>query len=547
MICNSLTGGDFVKMKKNGLSTYKSNRFFIFQGGSGTGKTNAALERAAYLENEYCIYSSDNILMITDKDKESIYNIFSKFKENTSNLTLFSSFNNGFQVMTIEELVDIYGCQHEKKTSEKAVITSEHKIQVLESTMENIKKKYTKSKLLSKDNVEFLLKEIEYIKGNRILTLEDYQSFIRKGREKKLPRNSKVREVIFSLLKAYNKELKKNNIFDEYDKEELAEDTARNSKTRKYSHIIIDNSESLTKSQLMFVKALFKNLSYSNMIMILNKDNALIQSSFFRSSSSIKNFDSENKYKTVNFKNIEPIKEIEKLSKDITSMNNKSANNQDAKVETLEALNREIAEKAIDNPMEVKDLVEGDMSEEKITVHKERKNIGNLYMDYFDYCDLKHGKIYSFAVDNSGDKEVILNPYEDNETIPQEDLRPVTVYSDIAAGEPILISDDMEGIFDMPNYWLKGVKDAFMLKVKGDSMIGASIEDGDYVLIKKQSTANNKDIVAVDLDGNATLKRLSIKKDGIFLMPENPKYEPIKVHSEGAMIIGTAIGVLKRK
>jgi SOS regulatory protein LexA len=536
-----------VKMKKNGLSTYKNNRFFIFQGESGTGKTNAALERAAYLENEYCIYSSDNILMITDKDKEPIYNTFNKFKENTSNLTLFSSFNNGFQVMTIEELIDIYGCQYEKKTSTKAVITSEHKIQVLESTMENIKKKYTKSKLLSKDNVEFLLKEIEYIKGNRILTLEEYQNFVRKGRVKRLPRNSKVREIIFSLLEAYNKELKKTSLFDEYDKEAFAEDTARNSKVKKYSHIIIDNSENLTKSQLMFVKALFKNLSYSNMIIILNKDNALIQSSFLRSSSSIKNFDSENKYKTINFKNIEPIKSVEEHNNSVTSIYNKHTNNQGVKVDDIESLSDKIVEKTIDNLTEVKDVIEEDMSKEKIDVYKLQKSIGNLYMDYFDYCDLKHGKIYSFAVDNSGDKEVILNPYEDNETIPQEDLRSVTVYSDIAAGEPILISDDMEGTFDMPNYWLKGVKDAFMLKVKGDSMIGASIEDGDYVLIKKQSTANNKDIVAVDLDGNATLKRLSIKKDGIFLMPENPKYEPIKVHSEGAMIIGTAIGVLKRK
>lgn len=86
-----------------------------------------------------------------------------------------------------------------------------------------------------------------------------------------------------------------------------------------------------------------------------------------------------------------------------------------------------------------------------------------------------------------------------------------------------------------------------MLKVKGDSMIGANIHDGDYVLIRQQTIANNNDIVAIDLDGNATLKRLSIKKDGIFLIPENPKYDPIKVESEDAMIMGTAIGVISRR
>jgi SOS regulatory protein LexA len=239
----------------------------------------------------------------------------------------------------------------------------------------------------------------------------------------------------------------------------------------------------------------------------------------------MKNLDGENKYKVINYKNL-------KASEDV--INNKALIEKSS-IEEKESLNAEIQQG------------ENIMKTEVVDKNLQKKSNVDLFMDYFDYCDLKHNKSYSFAVDTSNINEVILNPNEDNEVISEDELKLVPVYSDIAAGEPILISDEFEGTFNIPNYWLKGVKDAFMLRVKGDSMIGANIHHGDYVLIKKQSIANNKDIVAVDLDGNATLKRLSIEKNGIFLVPENPKYDPIKVQSEGAMIIGTAIGVIKRR
>jgi SOS regulatory protein LexA len=126
-----------------------------------------------------------------------------------------------------------------------------------------------------------------------------------------------------------------------------------------------------------------------------------------------------------------------------------------------------------------------------------------------------------------------------------EELLELPVYSDIAAGEPILINSEVEGTFYIPKYWLKGVKNSFILKVKGDSMIGANINHGDYVIIRHEHAANNNDIVAVDIGGNATLKRLSIKKDKILLMPANEKYQPIVIDSEDTYIIGTAVGIIK--
>ncbi|NYC94348.1 SOS-response transcriptional repressor LexA [Clostridium acetobutylicum] len=77
-------------------------------------------------------------------------------------------------------------------------------------------------------------------------------------------------------------------------------------------------------------------------------------------------------------------------------------------------------------------------------------------------------------------------------------------------------------------------------------MINADINDGDCVVIKKTGAAENRDIVAVNIDGSATLKRLKMDKDGIAFMPENELYSPIKVtEDEQVMLIGIAVGVLK--
>ena len=149
--------------------------------------------------------------------------------------------------------------------------------------------------------------------------------------------------------------------------------------------------------------------------------------------------------------------------------------------------------------------------------------------------------------DYSRISDIIVNDEKGDYEYIDDELLELPVYSDIAAGEPILINSEIEGKFYLPKYWLKGVKNAFILKVKGDSMIGANINHGDYVIIRQESAANNKDIVAVDIGGNATLKRLSIEKDRILLMPENKKYKPIVIDSEDTYIIGTAIGIIKHK
>lgn len=545
-----------MKGKKVVKNNFKTGRFFLLQGEKGTGKTYEAVKRAAYLSTDYCLYSEDNILFITSEDKNKIKDTYNNFKDNNSNLTFFSSINNSFEVLSINELIHKHFTAHERssKKTYKFVEDFKEREAILLQGIEKVKTAFPKSKLLNKENTKFLLEEIDYIRANHLENLEAYQGFIRKGRGKKVPKNSSSRQAIYELLKVYEDRLISSNLIDSFAKGALVLKEAEKNSSETYTHIFIDNSEILTGLQLKVIRKLLGDKPYSNFVIVENKVDNLWEYSYFNSHKSIKGIDGE-KYKTIKFKKkIEPKEEGLSIDKLIEVNTPREA---DSLLKIFGSSSEEtLREQSHDTSFNEKNgsLLDVKLDEQKCNetlleqeMISEKKKMRNLYMDYFNFRDIRHKMDYDFAVDSGSSREVILDPNGSGETLGEDELRSVPVYSDIAAGEPILISDEFEGSFSVPTYWLKGIKDAFMLKVKGDSMIGANIHHGDYVLIRQQTIANNNDIVAVDLDGNATLKRLSIKKDGIFLLPENPKYDPIKIESEDAMIMGTAIGVISKR
>lgn len=162
----------------------------------------------------------------------------------------------------------------------------------------------------------------------------------------------------------------------------------------------------------------------------------------------------------------------------------------------------------------------------------------------FTYIDLKNSRTYKFMRDCNNKKELIL---DNDEVTSIENMRKLDVYSSIAAGNPILINSIAEDVFYIPNQWVPGNDDCYMVRVKGDSMKNADINNGDIVVIRKQNTANNYDIVAVELDGNTTLKRFVRMGGTILLMPENPDYEPINVTETQMNILGLAVGLIKTR
>jgi repressor LexA len=113
----------------------------------------------------------------------------------------------------------------------------------------------------------------------------------------------------------------------------------------------------------------------------------------------------------------------------------------------------------------------------------------------------------------------------------------------IAAGGPILAEQSVEDVFPLPRE-LVGEGTLFLLHVKGDSMIDAAICDGDWVAVRQQPTANSGEIVAAMIDGEATVKTYRRRDGRIWLMPQNPAFEPIP--GEQATILGRVVAVLRR-
>jgi repressor LexA len=117
----------------------------------------------------------------------------------------------------------------------------------------------------------------------------------------------------------------------------------------------------------------------------------------------------------------------------------------------------------------------------------------------------------------------------------------------IAAGVPIEAQEYVEDRFPVPAEMVRNVDKAFLLRVRGDSMIGDGILPRDLVVIKPQKTANQGDLVAALLGDEATVKRIHFdsKQKSYTLMPSNPAYEPIIVDREDATIIGKVVGLIR--
>jgi repressor LexA len=120
----------------------------------------------------------------------------------------------------------------------------------------------------------------------------------------------------------------------------------------------------------------------------------------------------------------------------------------------------------------------------------------------------------------------------------------VPLVGGIAAGMPILADQNITEYMDVNSFIKKEHKDAFILKVAGDSMIDDNINDGDYIIVKPQKTIENGQIGVVLIEDEATVKRVFIKADKIILKPANPKYKEMvyRAGDKDVSIVGLVIG-----
>lgn len=126
---------------------------------------------------------------------------------------------------------------------------------------------------------------------------------------------------------------------------------------------------------------------------------------------------------------------------------------------------------------------------------------------------------------------------------PRKEMIDLPVVGKVTAGQPILAQQNIEDTFSVPIDFV-GNTSAFVLIVKGDSMINAGIYDGDYVIVRQQSVARNGEIVVALLQDEATVKTFYKEKDYFRLQPENPHLAPIITRE--LTILGKVIGVFRK-
>ncbi|MCH9669734.1 MAG: transcriptional repressor LexA [Actinomycetia bacterium] len=140
-----------------------------------------------------------------------------------------------------------------------------------------------------------------------------------------------------------------------------------------------------------------------------------------------------------------------------------------------------------------------------------------------------------------GGTHVVTTDVSGSDALP--DPTYVPVLGRIAAGGPILAEEAVEDVFPLPRE-LVGEGSLFLLKVVGESMVDAAICDGDWVVVRQQSVADNGDIVAAMIDGEATVKTLKRTRGQVWLMPHNPAFDPIP--GNDAAVLGKVVTVIRK-
>lgn len=196
--------------------------------------------------------------------------------------------------------------------------------------------------------------------------------------------------------------------------------------------------------------------------------------------------------------------------------------------EILIFIQKEVAERGY--PPTVREICDATGLASTSTVH------GHLSrLEDHGYIVRDPAKPRAIEVTESGLEKIGIN--EDSDKIPLLGI--------VTAGEPILAVEDATDFFPLPDHLTDNVEDLFMLKIRGNSMINAGILDGDLVIVKRQTTANNGDIViAMTEEDEATCKRFYKESNYIRLQPENDELEAIRLND--VKILGRVISLFRQ-
>lgn len=187
-----------------------------------------------------------------------------------------------------------------------------------------------------------------------------------------------------------------------------------------------------------------------------------------------------------------------------------------------------------------------------IRLHIEKNGYPPTVRELMEYLDVKSTSTIAYYLDKLEELGQIRRDSNKNRAIElvldktmaksKADTIKIPLIGEAAAGKPILAVENFEDVYELPTDMFNG-SELFMLKIKGDSMINAGIFDGDKIVVKKQNSADNRDIVVAMLNGCVTVKRFFKEQNQIRLQPENDTMKPI--YAVDVDVLGKVVGLIR--
>lgn len=260
----------------------KPNGHSLVKGVAGSGKTTVAVHKIPFLLKDYCYEKDDKVLVITYNKSlinyvKYIYEEIERNKEEEQlSLGIYESGDNDkLYIKTIDSIMFRYFASYIKE--ERLIIASDKQTtKAMIDAIMSVKEKYEKVNILDKKNLTFIKEEIRWMKSCKYTDIEEYQTIDRIGRisnnniesPHKLRKNSLIRQAIFEVMLQYNENLRKDKLVDYQDVALIALKQAKSQVEEKYTHIIVDETQDLTRVQLEFIKTLYMNKNYSSMLFV---------------------------------------------------------------------------------------------------------------------------------------------------------------------------------------------------------------------------------------------------------------------------------------
>lgn len=162
------------------------------------------------------------------------------------------------------------------------------------------------------------------------------------------------------------------------------------------------------------------------------------------------------------------------------------------------------------------------------------------------YHNLRNRSTYQYIQELDDEELIEIVDNTTGLTLTCDVDRSIPLIGNVAAGIPTTAIQDFEDTILLPGEWVIDPNTTYALRVTGDSMIDAGIDKGDFVIVHKQETAENGDIVIALIDQEATMKEFMLMGGTVLLISKNTNYEPIQMNPEDVLINGKVIGVLKQ-